>query len=140
MRVTRSAFTLLEVALAIAVLSVGLTAVVSLYMVSLKWAEEIRIDLTALQSGRMALNDAGVLMNDDYSYCGHSNADAEAKGYVNDYYIVRSYDKSKISTLPNNAGEFGPVVVRVFYGGNDEDGLLVHELHSTQIIHRDYKP
>ena len=136
----RSGFTLLEVALAIGVLSVGLTAVVSLYMVSLKWAEEIRIDLTALQSGRMALTDANIILNYDYTYSDHKNNDAVAKGYVNDYFIVRKYDTSKAVSLPNNLGQYGPVVVEVYYGGTDEDGRLVHELHGTQIIHKDYNP
>ena len=63
--VNRSGFTLLEVALAIGVLVVGITAVVSVYMVSLGWAGEIRVDLTALQTARIVMIDAGVLTDDD---------------------------------------------------------------------------
>lgn len=136
----RAGFTLLEVALAIGILSFGLTAVVSVYMLSLKWAEEIRIDLTALQSGRVVLFDAGILRNEDYTSAGYTNRDERAEGYVNDYYVVRTFDKSAAVTLPGGMGEYVPVHIQVFYGGDDQDGMLAHELFCTQIIHQEYSP
>ena len=136
----RQAFTLLEVALAIGILSFGLTAVVSVYMVSLKWAEEIRVDLTALQSGRIALFDAAVLLNKDDSPASFTNRDTVAKGYVNDYFIVRSYDKSASVILPNKMGEYTKVSVKVYYGGDDTDGVIAHEVFCDYIIPEAYKP
>ena len=103
-RAQQQGFTLLEVALSIGILSFGLTAVVSVYMLSLKWAEEIRVDLTAMQSGRVALFDAGVLLDKDDNPANFNNRDELAKGYVNDYFIVRSYDKSQSVTLSNKMG------------------------------------
>ncbi len=138
MKRSRAAFTLLEVALSIGILSFGLTAVVSVYMLSLKWAEEIRIDLTALQSGRIALFDAGVLMKKDFSPAGFTNNDSVAKGYVNDYFIVRSFDNEV--NLPTGMGKYVDVHVKVYYGGNDEDGTLAHEIFAQQIVHADYNP
>lgn len=136
----RNAFTLLEVALAIGVLSVGLTAVISLYMVSLKWAEEIRINQTALRSGQVAVFDATVLLDEDFNNAGHINTDLVARGYVNDYYIIRTIDSGKSVALPNSMGIYVPILVQVYFGGNEDDGQLVAELNCTQIIHEDYAP
>ncbi len=136
----RTAFTLLEVALSIGVFVVGLTAVVSVYMVSLNWAEEIRVDLTALQTARVVIADAGVITNKDDSNAGCSNRDTEAKGWVNDYYVVRRYDPALVTTLPNNAGDYVRVRVQVYYGGDDKDGQLAHELFCHQILLKAYTP
>ncbi len=136
-------FTLLEVALSIGILSFGLTAVVSVYMLSLSWAEEIRIDLTALQSGRAALYDAGILLTDADASAGYDNNDDVASGYVNDYYIVRTYDdatKVNVPDVTDKLGLYVEVHVKVYYGGNDQDGELVQELFSHQIIHTEYDP
>ena len=136
----RSAFTLLEVALSIGVLVVGLTAIVSVYMVSLNWAEEIRVDLTALQTARVVLADAGVLTNKDDTNAGCDNPDTEAKGWVNDYFMLRSYDPALTTTLPNDAGDYVQVRVQVYYGGDNTDGQLAHELYCHQIILKAYNP
>jgi type II secretory pathway pseudopilin PulG len=136
----RQAFTLLEIALSIGILAFGLTAVVTVYMVSLKWAEEIRVDLTALQTARVALYDAGVLLNDDDTPTSFSNRDEEAKGWMNDYYVVRTYDKSEAINLPNNGGLYTHVRVKIYYGGNDKDGQLAHEMVSHYIIPKAYLP
>ncbi len=138
--INRQGFTLLEVALSIGILSFGLTAVVSVYMLSLKWAEEIRVDLTALQSGRIALSDAGILLDKDDNSANHSNRDEIARGYVNDYFVVRSYDKSESVALPNKMGEYTAVSVKVYYGGDDTDGVLAHEIFCHYIIPESYKP
>ena len=136
----RAAFTLLEVALAIGVLVVGLTAVVSVYMVSLNWAEEIRVDLTALQTARVVMADAGVLTNKDDTNAGYSNRDTTAMGWVNDYFVLRSYDPAQTTVLPNNGGNYVHVKVQVYYGGDNTDGQLAHELYCHQILLTAYKP
>lgn len=134
------AFTLLEVALAIGILAFGITAVVTVYMVSLKWAESIRVDLTALQTGRVVLFDAGIISDKDGTPSGLSNRDELSKGYVNDYFVVRSYDKSKAIALPPGMGDYVQVRVQVFYGGTDADGKLAHEVFCSQIIPKSYLP
>ena len=140
MRQARAGFTLLEVALAIGVLVVGLTAIVSVYMVSLGWASEIRIDLTALQTARIVIADAGVLADEDGVALGHTNRTSEASGWVNDYYVVRTFDVTETETLPNNGGDYIKVQVQVYFGGDANDGTLVQRLFSHQIVLKEYNP
>ena len=135
----RKGFTLLEVALSIGILAVGLTAVVSVYMLALGWTEEIRVNLTALKTGRAVLADAGILMDENRKPLNKSNRDTEAKGWVNNYFIVRKYDDSKSVSLGNNAGKYVEVEVQVFSGGDDNDGLLVHEIYCHQVLPSRYK-
>ena len=135
----RSAFTLLEIALAIGILSIGLTAIVSVYMLALSWTEEIRVNLTALKTGRAVLADAGILMDEQRNSLGFSNGDAEAKGWANNYFIVRTIDTSKSVALENDAGTYVNVKVEVYSGGNDSDGLLVHQIFCHQILPKGYK-
>lgn len=135
-----SGFTLLEVVLSIAILTVGLTAVVSVYMVALSWVSEIRVDLTALQTARIVMVDAGVLTDEDDVNAGFNNRDVKASGWVNDYFVVRSYDPSRTITLPNGGGDYVETVVKVFAGGNENDGALVQQLCCHQIIPLEYMP
>lgn len=137
---TRGAFTLLEVALSIGVLMVGLTAVISVYMVSLGWAEEIRVDLTALQTARIVMADAAVLTDDKDVPAGYTNRDPEARGWINDYYVVRSFDPAAVETLPHNGGDYVKLEVKVYYGGDDSDGMLAHRLFCHQVLLKEYNP
>lgn len=136
----RQAFTLIETTLAMAVLIIGLTAIVSVYMVSLQWIEEIRVDLTALQTGRVVLADAGVLMDDNNDRKGLSNLEPEAKGWVNDYFVVRTVETPPYPLFDSTAGKYLRVRIQVFYGGTDEDGLLAHDFTSEQIVPKEYNP
>ena len=139
-RQQRSAFTLLEVSLSMGILIVGLTSIVSVYMLTLSWVDEIRINLTALKTGRIVLYDAGVLMDDEGTRLTFNNLDAEAKGWVNNYFVVRTVDVASQQTLPNNAGSYVDVHVTVYAGGNDDDGTLTHEIFSKQFVNGDYGP
>ena len=135
----RGGFTLLEIALSIGILSIGLTAVVSVYILALSWTEEIRVNLTALKTGRAVLADAGILMDKNRNPLDLSNRDEEAKGWANNYFMVRSYDPSESIALDNDAGLYIKVKVEVYTGGDDTDGLLVHQIFCHQILPREYK-
>ena len=134
----RSAFTLIEVTIAIAMLAVGLTAVVSTFLMALDWSSQVRIDLTALQSGRIAITDATLLTDHNDVPLTHRNDDEEAKGWLNGYFIVRNCDPSEIELLPNNGGQYLTIRIKVYYGGDDEDGRLVQELIGRQILPMSY--
>ena len=133
-----AAFTLLEVMLALAVLVTGLTAVISIYMVSLTWIEDIRVDLTALQSGRVALVDAGALRSKENVPLNKGNLDLVAKGWLNDYYIVRTVKQPTDKVHPATAGTYVTVRIQVYFGGTDEDGLLAHDFSCDQIVPAGY--
>lgn len=135
-----SGFTLLEVVLSIAILTVGLTAVVSVYMVALSWVSEIRIDLTALQTARIVMVDAGVLTDESDVSAGFNNRSVKASGWVNDYFVVRTYDPAQAVSLPNNGGDYVKVVVKVYAGGDENDGALAQHLFCHQIIPKEYLP
>ena len=135
-----SGFTLIEIAMSIAVFAFGLTAVVVVYMVTLRWAEEIRIDLTALQSGRAVLRDCSILRNKNDEPLLLNNRDEDAKGWINGYYFVRHYSAADGISLPDNYGLYVDVVVNVYYGGTEVDGRLVHQICARQIIPGEYLP
>ncbi|NRA36989.1 MAG: type II secretion system protein [Planctomycetes bacterium] len=137
-----TAFTLIEIALSLAILITGLTAVISIYMVSFQWIEEIRVDLTALQTGRVIMVDAGLLMDENDARLEKSNLDASAKGWINDYYVVRTVETQTVPgfTASDKAGTYITVRIQVYYGGTDEDGLLSHDFSCDQIIPYGYVP
>ena len=120
----------------------GLTSILSIYMLSLQWVEEIRVDLTALQTGRAVLADAGILTdkNNDPILPGPSNLDAVAKGWLNDYFVVRRIDAADVVNLPKGAGKYVTVHIQVYYGGDDQDGVLAHDFYFDQIIPGEYNP
>lgn len=127
-------FTLIEIVLAMAVLGLGMATVMTVFMTSLRWAEEVKLDLTALQAGRIALYDAGVLYDNNLQPLNFKNDVAEAKGWLNTYYIVRSIDAARTVNIIKKGGDFVHVDVKVYYGGDDATGELVHHLQMQQII------
>lgn len=135
---SRSAFTLLELMLAISMLAVGLTAVVSTYLLALDWSSQVRIDLTALQAGRIAIADATLLTDEDDNMLSFRNDDELAQGWLNNYYIIRTCNPSDVELLPNNGGKYITVRVKIYYGGDEEDGRLVHHLIGRQILANGY--
>ncbi len=127
-------FTLIEIVLAMAVLGLGMATVMTVFMTSLRWAEEVKLDLTALQAGRIALYDAGVLHDQTNTPLGFKNDEAEVKGWLNTYYIVRTVPTTRKHTINQKGGDFVEVAVKVYYGGDDTTGELVHHLIMQQII------
>ena len=129
-----SAFTLLEVIVALSVLIVGITASTRVYTLILKWSEEVRVDMTALETGRTALYNAAVLTDRQGNVKSHKNDDVQAAGWLNVYYVVREIDETKTKILPDEYGKYVHISIRVYYGGDDTDGALVHSLESREII------
>ncbi|NRA37423.1 MAG: hypothetical protein HRU15_04740 [Planctomycetes bacterium] len=132
----RAAFTLIEIAMSIGILTFGITAVIAVYLTALKWAEEIRVDLTAMHSGKACLFDASLLF--DGSNSPARNDDAIASGWVNDYFIYRTVDTGNAINIINNGGKFSEVTVQVYYGGNNTDGRLIHSITVPQILPSTY--
>ena len=139
LRNARSAFTLIEATLALGVLTFGLTAVVAVYMISLTWIEEIRVDMTALQTGRIVLASADVLTDKDNDPAGYNNLDTVAKGWVNDYFVVRTVEEPSYPNFDKTVGTYLRVRIQVYYGGTEEDGLLAHDFYCDQIMPPEYK-
>lgn len=136
----KDGFTLIEVAIAIGVLSFGLTAILIVYLTSLRWAEEIRIDLTSLHSARAAIFDAAMLTDESNVSLGFTNTDAMAEGWMNDYYIVRTASPQVIDPGLSAVGSYYEIKVQVYYGGNSDTGRFVQELNSEQFVPSGYAP
>ena len=136
----RSAFTLIEVAISIGILSFGLTAILVVYLTSLRWAEEIRIDMTSLHMARAAVYDAGVLTDKDDVGKGYDNSDTPAEGYVNDYYVVRTFVEDPLPGMVSSIGRYVTVNVEVFYGGDKDTGRPVQNIECDQFLLSGYKP
>ena len=133
-------FTLIEVAISIGILSFGLTAILLVYLTSLRWAEEVRIDLTGLHSARGALYNASHLTDAKGVPLGCKNTDVVAEGWVNDYYVVRASQKKAMPVEMNSLGEYYEVRVQLYYGGNQDDGRLVQELGTDILVPAGYAP
>lgn len=80
----RNAFTFVEVAIAMVVLVVGLTAILSLLFVGLDWGREIRMRTTVVNTARAALDDPLLV-----SSSANPAAYEKVEGYVNGLYVVR---------------------------------------------------
>jgi type II secretory pathway pseudopilin PulG len=132
---TTSAFTLVEIALAMAVMAVGLAAVTSVYMTGLRWLSEGRSDWGALQAGRLALHNATLLRQEPNSPERASNQRyGDADGWLNGFYIVRKLDKDGETTdfrTHIKGGAFQPIRIQVYVGGNQTSGELVREFTAT---------
>lgn len=137
----RRAFTLIEVAMSIAILSFGLTAILVVYLTSLRWAEEIRIDMTSLHTARAAIYDAGVLADENDVSLGLTNTDSPAEGWVNGYYIIRTYTEEPWSSAGlSSLGKYVDVNVKVYYGGDNLRGRLVQDVYCEQFLLSGYNP
>ncbi|NRA40273.1 MAG: type II secretion system protein [Planctomycetes bacterium] len=122
---SRSAFTLLEIAVSIGILTVGLTAVVVVYYTGVRWAHDAKVDFSAYSTARSVYENASILKNHpDFpdSAQAHNLSD-ECKGYINGFYVVRSITKE--TELENKAGTITEVEILVYDGGTDANGEQV---------------
>lgn len=118
----RSAFTLLEIAVSIGILTVGLTAVVVVYYTGVRWAHDAKVDYSAYATARSVYENASILKNHpDFpeNTTAHNLSD-ECKGYINGFYVVRTITNK--TELASKAGTITEVEVQVYDGGTDANG------------------
>ncbi|MFW5830412.1 MAG: type IV pilus modification PilV family protein [Planctomycetota bacterium] len=134
MRRLRAGFTLIEVAVAIGLLAIGLAAVTSVYLTGLRWAEESRSLYTGTETGRQVLLEAGLLSDTPQAAisAGHSNGDTAASGWLNGYFVLR--EEVDREDLPASAGILQTVRIRVYAGGDDRSGRLVQDMIGSVLL------
>ena len=137
----RAAFTLIEIAISILVLVVGLAASMSMISLGLDWGRDVRINTMAIETLRTAVNDATVI--DD----SKDNLDPDVRGHVNGFYIIRKREPGTVHGDASNtaidgdkhAGSFSNIDASVYYGvpagGDETDGELVWQVQ-TKIYER----
>ena len=129
----RSAFTLIEISVSILVLAVGLTAILSMIYMGLDWGKDIRNKTLAIETLRTVMEDAAII--DDTK----DNDDAEVRGYVNGFYVIRrvsaGLDQHGNLINPSFDGDFRDVRVELYAGvlpGKDEStGTLLWNLKAA---------
>lgn len=125
----RAAFTLTEVAIAIAVLLVGLTGAVSVFITGVSWANEIKVNLTAFDAAQSVLEDPAILAVVEAprppSPALPAADDVEVRGFLHGYFFVRTVDAASSVTLPDGGGQLLRVRVVGYHGGDDTSGRRV---------------
>lgn len=126
---SRSGLTLIELAIAILVLFVGITASVSMVLTGLKWGYDIRDNTLAVETARTALADATVI--DETA----TNRDASVSGFVNGFWVVREVAPAALDVAPKDpsklSGHFEHVRVQVYSDvrdGNVAEGKLLWDI------------
>ncbi|MFW5829209.1 MAG: type II secretion system protein [Planctomycetota bacterium] len=99
-----SAFTLVEVQVAILVLIIGLAAGLSLVLTGNAWGRELRRDVIALGSARMVAENPRLL---DASADLHTSDPLE--GYYNDFYFRREVEAMTVPAWDDASGEYRQV-------------------------------
>jgi len=141
----RRAFTLVEVALAMAVLTVGLTAVTAVYLTALRWTAETRHQFIAIDTAQQVLREPALLSLDRAggTPAGFSALESESRGFLNGLYLVRRrLAQEELTSSPTTAQPARPVAnadrvrIEVYAGGTDEDGDLVFTLDATDLVWR----
>ena len=143
-RKQQSAFTLLEIAISIGVITIGLTAAVMVYFTGVRWANDAKVNYSAYTTARAVYNNAAILKTDP-SFDAAEEADNlqdSCKGYLNGFYVVRTItSRSDVGVLTaGNAGTMTDVRINVYDGGTDIDGEEVVELHARLFVPAGYGP
>lgn len=123
----RSAFTLLEVAVSLAILTIGLTAATSVYITGLRWAAEARQNFTGMETAQQVLRHPDILRDARVggALCGFDQDTDEAAGWLNGYFITRKRHSADDVNVTSGGGSLRSVSVEVYAGGTKEDGELV---------------
>ena len=140
----RSAFTLLEIAVSIGVITIGLTAAVVVYFTGVRWANDAKLNYTAYATARSVYNNA-IILKTDPNFVDTDPADNlqdSCKGYLNGFYVVRTVEsKVDVGVLAGGkAGTMTEVRVNVYDGGTDVDGEEAVELHAKLFVPAGYGP
>ena len=144
MKSIRNAFTLLEIAISIGVITIGLTAAVIVYFTGVRWANDAKVNYSAYSTARAVYNNAAILRTDPSFNDSDpaSNLEPVCKGYLNGFYLVRTVENiTAVGVLAGGeAGQLTEVRINVYDGGTDIDGEEIIELHAKLFVPAGYKP
>lgn len=109
----RRGFTLVEIIVALLILSVGLLSVLAMTLAGVRSSVDVIGLATAQATARAALYDPGLVES------GKTRADASASGPLNGYFIERT---SAVATM----GHMYDVTVRVYWGESGKELAGIH--------------
>jgi prepilin-type N-terminal cleavage/methylation domain-containing protein len=108
----RRAFTLIEVLLALLLVSLGMGSVLTMTVWGTRESTKAVALATAYSSARSALYDPAII---DAAATPDS---PNVTGYLNGYYLIRTIESSE--TLPASAGVLARIRVDVYWGNDGE--------------------
>ena len=128
-RITKG-FTLIEVALAMAILAAGSTACIAMYITGLRWTTEAKINASAPLSAQ-SVSDTPQVLSLDSRNSGTYNYTSDCEGWINNYYAVRTVSDLITHTDrggSNTGGYTCTVDVDMYHGGDKDGGDLVYSI------------
>ena len=123
-------FTLIEVALAMAILAAGSTACIAMYVTGLRWTTEAKINASAPLSAQ-SVSDTPQILSLDPRNTGPYSYTTNSEGWINNYYAVRQVSDLITHTDRNGSDSGGytcTVDVDIFHGGDKDGGELVYSI------------
>ena len=131
----RSGFTLIEVAIAIAILAAGSTACITMFITGLKWTEEVKINASAAFTAQSVINAPQVFEEDARNKDAPYLFTKDSKGWINGYYAVRTV--SDLETIVDRNGSatggyVANITVYIYHGGDESDGELVYSISNLK--------
>ena len=142
MKYLRSAFTLVEVAISITILVIGLTAAMSLLVVGVGWATDAKVNYTAIDAAQSIIDNPGILAKVHAQLPPTSSEDSSdpitpltnvCSGYFNGYFFVRTI-VAAVENLPDSGGTYMTVRIEGYHGGDDQLGTKVVDYHSRVFV------
>ncbi|MFW5828979.1 MAG: hypothetical protein ACOCXA_01845 [Planctomycetota bacterium] len=124
----RSAFTLVEIALALAVLLVGLTAVTSVYLTGLRWGGEVRHGMSVMRYVHDVANDPRLLTESPGAEPVGDAGTIPSSGWYNGYYFVRARQEVAPEDWPILSGGTRYETLISVYAGEWFDGVSAADL------------
>lgn len=132
---SRSGFTLIEVALAIAILAAGSTACIAMFVTGLRWSTEAKINATAPISAQ-AVSETPHVLDLDPRNTGPFTYTSDCEGWINNYYAVRTVT-DLVQLIDDGGNPTGGYVctvdVDMYHGGDKNDGDVVYTI--KRIMH-----
>ena len=131
-----NAFTLIEVAMSIAILAAGSTACIAMFITGMHWMTIAKCNSTAPATAQAVSETPQILNADARNTSGPYTYTTDSEGWVNNYFIVRTVSGlTPLDDSSNNptGGYIATVDVSVYHGGDKDSGDIVYTI--KRILH-----
>lgn len=129
-------FTLIEVALSIAILAAGSTACIAMFVTGMHWMTIAKCNSTAPSTAQAVAETPQVFNADPRNTGGPYTYTIDGEGWVNNYYAVRTVSNvtplNDASASPTG-GYIVTVDVDIYHGGDKDTGDIVYNI--KRILH-----
>lgn len=128
-------FTLIEVAISIAILAAGSTACISMFITGIRWTTETKVNASAPITAQAVMDTPKIFAGDPRNTPPFKYT-VDSQGWINNYFaqrIVSDLEEVRDRNGKPSGGYICTVDVRIFMGGDDKDGELVYTL--KKLVH-----